>query len=71
MSGSHRGRHGLTLFRTWTETTAQAISPDRKIGALLKGYEASFLALEGNPLEDWQSVRRIKVRFKHGFLLGE
>jgi imidazolonepropionase-like amidohydrolase len=60
----------LTLLKMWTETTAKAIFPKRKIGALSEGYEASFLALEGNPLEDLQNVRKIKLRFKQGFLLG-
>lgn len=59
----------LTLLKMWTETTAKTIFPQRKIGALREGYEASFLALEGNPLEDWQNVRKIKLRFKQGFLL--
>lgn len=59
----------LTLLKMWTETTAKTIFPKRKIGALREGYEASFLALEGNPLEDWQNVRKIKLRFKQGFLL--
>ncbi len=51
------------------ETTAKTIFPERKIGALKPGYETSFLALEGNPLEDWQQVRKIKLRFKQGGLL--
>jgi hypothetical protein len=59
----------LTLLKMWTETTAKTIFPQRKIGALKEGYEASFLALEGNPLEDWQNVRKIKLRFKQGVLL--
>jgi hypothetical protein len=59
----------LTLLKMWTETTARTIFPKRKIGMLREGYEASFLALEGNPLEDWQNVRKIKLRFKQGVLL--
>ncbi|HZS09564.1 MAG TPA: amidohydrolase family protein [Blastocatellia bacterium] len=59
----------LTLLKMWTETTAQTIFPGRKIGALSEGDEASFLALEGNPIEDLQNVRRIRFRFKQGFLL--
>jgi imidazolonepropionase-like amidohydrolase len=39
------------------------------IGALSEGYEANFLALEGNPVEDLQNVRKIKTRFKQGFLI--
>jgi imidazolonepropionase-like amidohydrolase len=56
----------LTLLKMWTETTPQTIFPGRRIGELKEGYEASFLALEGNPLEDLQNVRRIKLRFKQG-----
>lgn len=46
-------------------------SPKRKIGALKEGDEASFLALEGNPIEDFQNVGRIKLRFKQGFPLEQ
>ncbi len=56
----------LALLKLWTEDTPRAIFPERRIGFLRDGYEASFLALEGNPLEDWRSVRRIKLRFKQG-----
>jgi imidazolonepropionase-like amidohydrolase len=59
----------LTLLKMWTQTTSQSIFPSRKIGALREGYEASFLALEGNPLEDWKNARRIRLRFKQGFLM--
>lgn len=59
----------LTLLKMWTESTPQSIFPRRKIGTLSEGAEASFLALEGNPLEDLQNVRRIRVRFKQGVLL--
>jgi imidazolonepropionase-like amidohydrolase len=59
----------LTLLKLWTETTPKSIFPQRKIGALSEGYEASFLALQGNPLEDLQNVRKIKIRFKQGALI--
>lgn len=59
----------LTLLKMWTDTTARTIFPQRRIGTLNEGYEASFLALDGNPLEDWQNVRKIKLRFKQGILL--
>jgi hypothetical protein len=60
----------LTILKMWTERTAQSIFPDRKIGALEDGYEASFLGLEGNPLENWNNTRRIRVRFKQGFVIN-
>jgi hypothetical protein len=59
----------LTLLRMWTVATSQSIFPDRKIGALVDGYEASFLALDGNPLDDWENTQRIRMRFKQGFVI--
>ena len=59
----------LTLLKMWTETTSKVIFPKRRVGLLREGYEASFLALEGNPIEDLQNLQRIKVRFKQGVLL--
>ena len=44
----------LALLKLGTEDTPRAIFPQRRIGFLRDGYEASFLALEGNPLEDWR-----------------
>jgi len=60
----------LALLKMWTETTAHAIFPNRKIGALREGYEASFIALEGNPVEDFNNIKKIKYLFKQGFLLS-
>ncbi len=60
----------LTLLKMWCETTASTIFPNRKIGQLKEGYEASFLVLGGNPIDNFESVKDIKVRFKQGnFLL--
>jgi imidazolonepropionase-like amidohydrolase len=54
------------LLRMWTDTTARTIFPDRKIGRLVEGYEASFLALAGDPIADFANVERIRVRVKQG-----
>lgn len=61
----------LAMLKMWAEATPRAVFPDRRIGALEEGYEASFLALEGNPLEDLDNVRRIRLRFKQGQVLAE
>ena len=59
-----------TLLKMWCETTATTILPKRKIGYLRNGYEASFLVLSGNPLQDFANVQKIEKRFKQGeFLL--
>ena len=55
-----------TLLKMWTEATATAIYPGRKIGRLREGYEASFLVLAGNPLEEFAHVTRIMHRLKQG-----
>ena len=56
----------LALLKLWTEDTPRTIFPQRRIGFLREGYEASFLALEGNPLDDWRNTGRITLRFKQG-----
>jgi hypothetical protein len=61
----------LTLLKMWSETTPQTIFPSRKIGRLEEGYEASFLVLTGNPLEDFRNVGTITHRFKQGVELSE
>lgn len=59
----------LTLLKMWTENCASMAFPDRKIGKLEDGYEASFLALTGNPLDDFSFTKDIKLRFKDGRIL--
>ncbi len=55
-----------TLLKMWCETTPTAIFPERRIGRFAEGYEASFLALAGNPIEDFDHVQAIRRRFKQG-----
>ncbi|MEO8339631.1 MAG: amidohydrolase family protein [Nitrospirota bacterium] len=59
----------LTLLKLWCEATPAAIFPGRKIARFEEGYEASFLALDGNPLKDFNHVQTIRLRFKQGFSL--
>lgn len=56
----------LELLATWVEDTPRTIFPDRRIGRLAPGYEASFLVLERNPIEDFSATRAIRVRVKQG-----
>ena len=58
------------LLHAWTETTAEAIFPRRKIGKLDPGYEASLVVLAGDPLADFSNVKRITLRMKQGELIG-
>jgi cytosine/adenosine deaminase-related metal-dependent hydrolase len=59
----------LTLLKLWSVATPAAIFPDRKIGRFEEGYEASFLALAGNPLDDFEAVQAIVLRVKQGRLI--
>lgn len=56
----------LTLLKMWCESTPETIFPNRKIGKLRDGYEASFLVLNGNPIENFEKVKEISMRFKQG-----
>ena len=59
----------LELLKMWCETTVETIFPNRKIGQLKEGYEASFLVLGGNPIENFESVKDIRLRFKQGYFI--
>lgn len=59
----------LELLKIWCENSAQFIFPKRKIGFLKPGYEASFLVLAGNPLDDWGNTAKIGIRFKQGVFI--
>jgi hypothetical protein len=54
------------LLKMWCTNSAQTIFPQRKIGELKEGYEASFLVLRGNPLVDWKFTAEIELRIKQG-----
>jgi len=56
----------LELLKIWSETTPKVIFPQRKIGALQEGYEANFVVLEGNPIEDFSNTKKIRTRVKQG-----
>jgi imidazolonepropionase-like amidohydrolase len=50
-----------------TEATPRYIFPGRRIGRLAPGYEASFLALAGDPTRDFAASQEILRRVKQGF----
>jgi hypothetical protein len=60
----------LALLKLWSEATPRAIFPDRRLGCLQQGCEASFLVLGGDPIADFGHVRDIKLRVKQGHLLS-
>jgi len=61
----------LTLLKMWSENSAEVIFPNRKIARLAEGYEASFLVLDGNPIENFENVKNIRLRFKQGTIIPD
>jgi imidazolonepropionase-like amidohydrolase len=59
----------LELLRMWAFTTPKLVFPSRRIGSLEPGYEASFLALECDPIADFDCTHRIARRLKQGQFL--
>jgi imidazolonepropionase-like amidohydrolase len=66
---THSFFDNATLLRLWATTTPRAIFPDRQTGRLVPDYEASFLVLGGNPLEDFGATSDIRRRVKQGHRL--
>ena len=56
----------LELLQAWCISTPRAMFPNRKIGRLAGGFEASFLVLGGNPLADFARAYDIRMRVKQG-----
>ena len=57
------------LLRMLVENTPRAIFPKRRIGRLAAGFEASFLVVHGNPLDDPSALRRVALRVKQGHVI--
>jgi hypothetical protein len=58
------------LFKMITQTTTQAIFPERKLGRLDDGYEADFLVLDQDPLVNLDNLKSIHLRVKQGHRLS-
>lgn len=57
------------MLKIWCEDTPASIFPNRKIGFLKEGFEASFLVMDGNPMLDFAQIKNISLRFKQGYLI--
>ena len=58
-----------TLLKIGVEDTPAAIFPNRKIGKLKDGYEASFITVAENPLINFETIKKINLRFKQGVFI--
>jgi imidazolonepropionase-like amidohydrolase len=59
----------MELLRLWSQDTPRAIFPNRRVGCLENGCEASLLVLAGDPSADFANTGRITLRMKDGYLL--
>jgi len=58
------------LLRMLVEASPQAVFPDRRVGRLDPGYEATFLVLGDNPLNNLAQIGSITARYKNGRHVG-
>ncbi|MEM6327387.1 MAG: aspartyl protease family protein [Bacteroidota bacterium] len=58
------------MLDLWAVQTPQAVFPDRAIGHLAPGFEASLLALDCDPTTDWTCTEQIAHVEKQGLRLG-
>ena len=56
------------VLKVLCENTPRAIFPGRKIGKLEEGYEANFLVLSDNPLQNLLKIRLSAFKVKSGYL---
>jgi hypothetical protein len=56
----------LEIIQSWCEATPQAIFPRRRIGGLKDGYEANFVVLGADPLQEMNAVKDVRMVFKGG-----
>jgi hypothetical protein len=59
----------LELLTMWAVDTPQSIFPNRRIGRLEDGYEASFLVLRDDPTLSIDALKGIELRVKQGCAL--
>ncbi|MDC6367519.1 MULTISPECIES: amidohydrolase family protein [Flavobacteriaceae] len=60
----------LELLKMWCENSAMTTFPNRKIGLLKEGFEASFLVLNNNPLDNIKDINQsIVIKVKQGTIL--
>jgi imidazolonepropionase-like amidohydrolase len=60
------GDKPMDALLSGTSVAAESLGMSGKIGTLAEGMEADMVAVQGNPLEDITSVRRVVFVMKHG-----
>ena len=63
------GFSNYEVLKAATSGNAKIIDMDDRIGSIKKGKLADLIAVEGNPLEDIEVIKDVKIVFKGGRLL--
>lgn len=64
-------QNGAPLLKVLCENTAISIFPNRKIGKLQEGYEASFLVLNDDPFANILKIRASVFKVKNGKVINK
>lgn len=62
-------QNGAALLKVLCENTAGSIFPNRKIGKIQEGYEASFLVLNDDPFANILKIRSSLFKVKNGHVI--
>jgi len=65
------GQSAMEVIVTATSRNAAAIGLGNRIGSILPGFEADLIALDGNPLQEIEAVRRVAFVMKGGKVLRD
>ncbi len=68
---NHKVFSNRVLLDIYSRATPQSIFPDRKIGEIREGYEASFLVLNQNPIQRIQAIKEIEMKVKEGVIFNK
>jgi len=60
------GLSTLKSLQSITSTAAQLIRQENSLGQIREGFEGDLIALEGNPLDDPQNLRKIDLVVQAG-----
>ena len=60
------GQPAADALRDTTSVNAKSLELERQIGTIAPGMEADLIAVDGDPLKDITTLRRVMFVMKHG-----
>ena len=63
------GEKPMDAILSGTSVAAASLGLDKLVGTVAPGFEADFVAVEGNPLKDITAVRHVAFVMKGGKLI--